>query len=108
MCGLVVIYSPSGQVSRLLCAIRSNHLPPSCGDNFVTNFCSISRLLPAVLSPIRRPFSPIEYAPSYYNANGPEITKERAFANTEPSVLANYGGGEWPFYSMWKLSLHRR
>lgn len=29
---------------------------------------------------------------------GPDATKARAIANTDPKVLAEYGNGEWPLY----------
>lgn len=52
--------------------------------------------------PCFRPFQPMEYCPSCYNANGPTHVKNRAIANTDPSFLEEYGGGEWPLLTAWK------
>lgn len=44
----------------------------------------------------------MEYCPACYNARGPKYTKERAIANTDPAVLAEYGDGEWPMKWVWE------
>ena len=36
------------------------------------------------------------------NAKGPKYVKERAIANTDPAVLAEYGDGEWPLKWAWE------
>lgn len=43
-----------------------------------------------------------EYCPSCMNAKGPKFVKERAIANTDPAVLAEYGNGEWPLKWAWE------
>lgn len=36
------------------------------------------------------------------NAKGPEFVRQRAIAKTDPTVLAEYGNGEWPLKWAWE------
>ena len=52
-------------------------------------------MLPRRSTP-RRDYPDIDYCPHCYNAKGPERTRERAEALTDPAILEMYGGGEFP------------
>lgn len=47
----------------------------------------------------RRDDPDIEYCPHCYNARGPKFVRQRSKDNTDPGVLADFGGGdEFPLY----------
>lgn len=52
---------------------------------------------------VRRDYDKMEHCPSCYNAQGPDEIKNRAIAETDPTALAEYGGGDqWPLIISFK------
>lgn len=40
----------------------------------------------------------MEFCPGCYNSRGTTLIRERAIDRTDPEILAEYGGGEFPKY----------